>query len=196
MSRKHGKPSLPRLAIAAFLATSCIATSCGTKREAQFRPPEPVPGVVFESPSKKTEAGLDELARKVAQNMIGAKKNRIAVIDFCDLDGRVSLLGKFVSEELITRLFETGQFYVVERSFLYRVLQQQNLTLDPAIDESTAQQLGKMLGVDAIVTGTITDLVDSYRLNARMIGTETGLVFAAASTSILKNRSLRALDAQ
>jgi curli biogenesis system outer membrane secretion channel CsgG len=155
-----------------------------------------VPRIVFESPSKKTDTGLDELSGKVAEDMMGAGKTRIAVIDFCDLDGRVSLLGKFVAEELITRLFETGQFYVVERSLLTKVLEEQKLSLDPVIDQSTAQELGKILGVDAIVTGTITDLVDMYRLNARMIGTEKGLVFAAASTSLIKDRSLRALNAK
>jgi hypothetical protein len=61
------------------------------------------------------------------------------------------------------------------------------------IDQSSAQKLGKLLGVDAIASGTVTDLGKSVRINARLISTGTGEVFGVAATEIVKDESVIAL---
>jgi TolB-like protein len=61
------------------------------------------------------------------------------------------------------------------------------------IDQVSAQKLGKLLGVDAIASGTVTDLGKSLRVNARLISTNTGEVFAVAAAEIVKDDSVSAL---
>jgi hypothetical protein len=75
------------------------------------------------------------------------------------------------------------------------VIAEQKLTLSHLIDPSSAKKLGKLLGVDAIVSGTITDLGISLRVNARLIGTETGEVFAVAACRLTKDEDVRRLMA-
>jgi hypothetical protein len=53
--------------------------------------------------------------------------------------------------------------------------------------------LGKITGVDAVVTGTIQDLIDRVAVNCRLIETETGNIFAAASEKITKDESISKL---
>ena len=64
------------------------------------------------------------------------------------------------------------------------------------IDVDTAKELGKLHGVEALVIGSITDLGDSIRVIARLIGTETGMVFSSAATSIPKTQTIKDLIRQ
>ena len=94
---------------------------------------------------------------------------------------------------MITRIFTTGKFEVVERNLLQKVLEEQKLGMTGYIDQETAISLGQILGVDAIITGSITDLGTNVKINARLISTETGSVFAVASINAPKNDMIRKL---
>lgn len=65
-------------------------------------------------------------------------------------------LGKAAADELVTQLFRTDRFRVIERSQLESILQEQNLGQSGRVDASTAAQIGQVLGVQAILTGSIT----------------------------------------
>lgn len=143
--------------------------------------------------SKSIDAQLDNLTNQMVKSLAQEKKSKIAIMEFPDLHGNVSELGKFIPEELTTRLFMTQRFEVVERSLLNKVLEEQNLGLSGLVDASSAAQIGKMLGVDAIVTGTISDMGNMLRINARIIATETASVFAVSSVSIDKEPHLVAM---
>ena len=120
-------------------------------------------------------------------------KSKIAVIEFSDLNGNVTEFGMYLSEELITRLFLTRKFDVIERQLLNKVLSEQKLGMTGLIDDESAIAIGKLLGVDAIVSGTITDLGTSLKVNARIISTETGKVFGVAGTKIGKDETVEKL---
>jgi len=143
------------------------------------------------------QGGLDqriaELSQQIAKEMTEYQKTTIAVVEFSDLQGNVTDFGRFLSEELITRLYQTKRFKVIERQLLNKIIAEQKLSLTGMVDPSSAKQLGKILGVDAIASGTITDLAQSLRVNARLISTETGEIFAVASTEIFKDESVMKL---
>ncbi len=139
------------------------------------------------------DQGIKELATQIANEMSEGNRQKIAVVEFSDLDGKITELGKFLSEELITKLFASKKFNVVERQLLNKVLYEYKLNLTGLIDETTAKQIGKILGVDAICSGTITDLVNSVKINARLISTETGSIFSVASAQIQKDEVVKKL---
>jgi TolB-like protein len=134
------------------------------------------------------EEGIKELAQQISSNMVKTGKKKIAVVEFSDLDGMVTAFGQHLAEELITELFliSPGQFEVVERRQLMKVLSEQRLTMSGLLDAKAMESVGKILGIEAIVTGSMTDLDSSIKINARMIGIETARVFAVARTSIPK----------
>jgi TolB-like protein len=139
------------------------------------------------------EQRLDNLARKISDNLTENQKHTIAVVEFSDLKGNVTNFGRFLSEELITRLYQTKKFKVIERQQLNKIIAEQKLSLMGVVDPASAQKLGRVLGVDSIVFGSVSDLVKTLRINARLIGTETGEVFAAASIEIVKDEAVSSL---
>lgn len=52
---------------------------------------------------------------------------------------------------------KTNLYTVVERSQLQKVIEEQNLAVSGAIDDATATEVGKLLGIDVIITGSINN---------------------------------------
>lgn len=139
------------------------------------------------------DISLNDLTAQIVSEFSTGQKHKIAVIAFSNLDGRSTEFGGFVSEELITRLVKTRRVDVVERQLLDKILMEQKLSAIGIIDEKTAKKIGNILGVDAICSGTITDLGDTLKINARLISTETGAIFAVASTEMLYDDKVKRL---
>lgn len=145
------------------------------------------------------EGGIQEVAQQLSAAMGSGKVKKLAIVEFPDLNGYQSALGQFIAEELITQLSmgaNAGQFDVVERRQLVRVLQEQELTDSSLFDAQSISKIGKILGIDAIVTGSIADLGTDVKINARAISIETAKVFAAAATKIPKTDTVLQLMRQ
>jgi TolB-like protein len=175
-----------------------LALACARVDHNAIPSPEPVPA---QSPAAEAgrdlhlESQLDRLVAQISDEMSGTRKTSIAVIPFFDLGGNVNELGNLLSEELITRLYRTGKFTVVERQMLNKILTEQKLQASGLIDEDSARKLGRLLGVEALVSGSVSDLNDHIKINARVISTETGQIFGVASVSVLKDETLNRLVA-
>ena len=123
------------------------------------------------------------------------KKTKIAVLDF-QMQGEQSSskdMGKIVAEWLITGLVETGRFDVIERRLLEKLLEEQKLGVTGAIDPNSAAQLGKVLGVKIIVSGTVTSLEGYTEINARLINVDTASIIAAEKVRASSAERLRDL---
>jgi TolB-like protein len=136
---------------------------------------------------------IGQLSQQIADKIEAGQKQRIAVLEFTDLQGSVTDFGRYLSEELITRLYDSKRFKVVERQLLNKVIAEQKLSLTGVVDPASAKKLGNVLGVDAIVSGTIADRGESLKINARLISAETGEIFSAAATEIGKDKEVQAL---
>jgi TolB-like protein len=125
------------------------------------------------------------------------KKTKIAVLDFQmqGEQGETKDLGKIVAEWLITGLVETGRFDVIERRLLEKLLEEQKLGVTGAIDPTSAAQLGKILGVKTIVSGTVTSLEGYTEINARLINVDTASIVAAEKVRASSAGKLRDLVA-
>lgn len=107
-------------------------------------------------------------------------------------------LGAAAADELATQLVQTGKYTVVERRELASILQEQNLGASGAVTGATAAKVGKLLGVQLILTGSITSfgikrtsvgvrgIGGTYanaesKVDARLVNTETGEVMVVAT---------------
>jgi curli biogenesis system outer membrane secretion channel CsgG len=93
------------------------------------------------------------------------QKHRVAVLDFGyatvqssvqSMFGSNQDIGKGISDLLIDRLINDGTYRVIERNQLNKILAEQNLSNSDRADASTAAKVGRLLGVDAIIVGDIT----------------------------------------
>lgn len=112
--------------------------------------------------------------------------------------------GRGVSDLLTNRMVQNGTFSIIERSQIEAVLEEQNLGAAGRIDASTAAEIGRILGVDAVVVGSVTRFnveerqsgfsvfgignsrrryLAQVEVNARMIDTRTAEILAVAEGS-------------
>jgi curli biogenesis system outer membrane secretion channel CsgG len=145
------------------------------------------------SPEKELDRQLENLVGQVNANLAARQASRIAVMEFSNLDGSVSGLGKYLAEELTTRLFRNGKVQIVERQLLNRTLEEQKLSAYGMVDQKTAKAFGSLFGADAILTGTVSELDENVRIHARLIAAQTGEVFAAASVTVPIGREVEGL---
>jgi TolB-like protein len=110
---------------------------------------------------------------------ISLAKKIIAIKDFEVIMGRNEEVAKYVQEDVTTALVNSGQFNVVERSKLQSVLDELAMAQTGLINAAGAKQIGKLLGADIVLTGTLAATGDEWNVNLRLINTETGLIAAA-----------------
>jgi len=134
-------------------------------------------------PRKKA---METLSRGLIANLHEELKNA-AVLDFVNLDGKVSMFGKHIAEEMSTGLAKWGDFKIVERKLIDKVIAEQKYALSDFVDLSKAASLGKLVGAKGIVIGTITELEKTFQVNARIIQTETGEVLSTSGVEIKKD---------
>ncbi|HHT9111135.1 MAG TPA: FlgO family outer membrane protein [Candidatus Brocadiaceae bacterium] len=143
--------------------------------------------------SSNLDVTVDNFASQILQQLMQNNKKSIAVADFTDLGGNVTDIGKFMTDEIITRLIISGKLKVVERKYLSEVLRDHRLPLSKALDPTSAKALQNILGVDTIITGTITDLVTRLKVNVRLCNSSTGEIFGAAYMESQTDDNLRNL---
>lgn len=136
-------------------------------------------------------------AAAIADELASNPASAIAVVDFTDLQGTVTELGRFVAEEIALGLVTSKKgLSVVDRTHLKALLQENKLAASGIIDPATARRLGQIAGVENLVTGTITPLSDSVRVVVKVLDTETARVVTAASIEIVKNKTIEELLAR
>lgn len=98
-----------------------------------------------------------------AQNQ--PRKKRIAILDFeygtvrsyvAGLFGTDVDVGKGIADLIVKRLVQDGTYTLVERKMLDKILAEQNFSSSDRANPASAAQIGKILGLDAVVVGSIT----------------------------------------
>jgi curli biogenesis system outer membrane secretion channel CsgG len=93
------------------------------------------------------------------------RKKRVAVFDFDYATVRTSTaalfgtdidVGKGIADLLVKNLVTDGTYSVIERKQLDKILAEQNFSTSDRADPASAARIGKILGLDAIIVGSIT----------------------------------------
>jgi len=134
---------------------------------------------------------MSDLSKDIASRVAKEQKTKLAVVPFRELGGEPTVLGTYLAEKLVTDLVNIGNLDLVERSTLDKVMGELKLNSSGAVDPATAKQVGKLVGANAIITGTITEFQSFISLNCRLIDTQTGRIFAAAEARIVKDDDVK-----
>jgi curli biogenesis system outer membrane secretion channel CsgG len=93
------------------------------------------------------------------------QKKRVAVMNFdyatvrstvASLFGTDQDVGKGITDLLVDKLVSDGTYRVIERQAIDKILAEQNFSNSDRADASTAAKIARILGVDAIIIGSIT----------------------------------------
>ncbi|MEM8962955.1 MAG: CsgG/HfaB family protein [Acidobacteriota bacterium] len=138
-----------------------------------------------------------------------SEKPRIAVLEFKNkADNQWWYHGgaEAMQDVFVTELVKSGKFRVIDREQLAALMREKNLALSGDIDPATAVQAGKLLGVNYLLTGAVTEYgnTDSggsgfgisvrkrkfvAAANARLIDSETGEIIWADEASAEESTS-------
>jgi len=111
------------------------------------------------------------------------RRPRVAVLDFeyATVYRDVQLIfgqnidvGKGITDLLVTNLVKDGSYSVIERKALDKILAEQNFSNSNRADATSAAKIGKMLGVDAIIVGSVTQFGNDTK-NTGIGGVGAGL---------------------
>ncbi len=140
------------------------------------------------------ETGLTKLAQELAIAASKSSGKKISVVDFTDLQGNTSELGRYIAEQLSVSLVGSAKdFSVMDRANLKSVLEEHKLTASGLVNPENARKLGQFSGVDAIVLGSITPFEQSFSITAKIISTETTQVLGAGRIRADRTKDLTEL---
>ena len=133
----------------------------------------------------------------------GDKRLLVAVVDFKNQSGDAAHdpLAAGITGTLITELQKTKTFRLVERERLESVLNELKLGMSGLVDPVNAKEVGKQLGVDALLFGNLSAVKYSQSkntigimwteaqktevsLDARLVRVDTGEVLASSQVSV------------
>jgi len=110
---------------------------------------------------------------------VAQEKKRVAVLDFDYGTVRSAVqayfgtdqdVGKGISLLLEQKLVQDGKYSVVDRNTMEKILKEQNFSNSDRVDPATAAKIGHILGVSAIIVGSITQ----FGRDDKHIGTSGG----------------------
>ncbi len=106
------------------------------------------------------------------------KKTYVAVMDLNMSGGIPESYQETLSDRLRMELHNTGKFNVVERNVMGTILEEQGLQVSSCTTDDCAVQMGRLLGVERMIAGSIGRVGNSHSIILRMIDVETGLIVA------------------
>ncbi|PJA27947.1 MAG: hypothetical protein CO189_05715 [candidate division Zixibacteria bacterium CG_4_9_14_3_um_filter_46_8] len=100
----------------------------------------------------------------------------VAILDF-DKKGDISNGdSEAISEQFRNMIIEKDVFEVMANDKIMQILEQQSFQLTGATETGKAVELGKLLNVNKLVTGSVSRLGREWTLSARIINIETGKI--------------------
>jgi len=90
-------------------------------------------------------------------------------------------LERGIAGMMISELSQNPAARVVERQEIQRLLDEQNLSAQGRVDPQTAAKVGKLVGARYTVLGTFIDFYGDFRVDVRLVNTETGEIVKTES---------------
>lgn len=122
-----------------------------------------------------------------------AAKPRVAVLEFVDKSTHYYSwyqVGRAAQDMMVTALVKGDAFRVIDRERLQALMQEKNLSLSGDVDPKTAVKVGKLLGVEYLIVGAITEF------GVKNSGTNVPSIGGLPSFSMRQQRMDAAVDAR
>ncbi len=110
-------------------------------------------------------------------------KMSIGVIDL-DVVGISKDYSSTLTNRLLTELFKTGKFNVLERKKIQEILKEQGFQLTGCTSSECLIQAGRLLNVQRIVGGSVSKISNYFSIELRLIDVESGEIISVANEDV------------
>jgi TolB-like protein len=138
-------------------------------------------------------AAVADVVKSVDKSMAATDKKSVAVLELTDLGGRSSCLGQLLSEEVSVALVSTGRGYeIVSRNDakLKAVLSEQRMGSSGLVDPQSAARVGQLIGVQALVMGTVNFLGDNVRVTISLVDATTARIVGGTAVTFPRTKAV------
>lgn len=142
---------------------------------------------------KEIQTGLKDLAKQLItiyqENNANASKRKLAIITFVNENTDQSVLGKYISNNMQTYMFNPKLFSLLERERIDSMLNEFEFNESGLINSLDSKKIGQMTGADLILVGTISiketsNKIPYFVITCRLVELETGEILAIATKNI------------
>jgi len=144
------------------------------------------------SQSSSKTATLDDVIKQAA-GKIEERLEKGTKVALINVQSPTTQFSDYVLTYMESVLVNNGKLIVVDRANLDKIRREQGFQMSGEVSDESAKAIGKMLGAGAIITGTLINIGDSYRLTLKAINVETATVAASYPADIAKEGRVMAL---
>ena len=152
------------------LITSCASTGSGTDY-------------------LSLQEAIEQSAEKIANEL--PTGSRVAIVAF---NSENENLSDYIMAEFSSALFNKG-LEVADRQNLEFVYKELNFNMSGNVSDETAQSIGKMLGAQLVITGSLTSLGGSYRYRTNVIHVERATLASDTRFTVRNDHEMKIMVA-
>jgi TolB-like protein len=116
----------------------------------------------------QSTVSLDD-AIKTSATDIEAKLTKGVKVVVLNFKAPTKRFSDYVLEELTAAIVNSGKLLVVDRQNLALIQQEMDFQMSGEVSDTSAQEIGMKLGAQSIVSGSLEDMGDYYRIRFRTI---------------------------
>ena len=129
------------------------------------------------------QMNLNDVIKRAARSVeeVLPQRAMVAVLNFVS---PTETFSDYVIEELTGELVAGRRVTIVDRRNLALISQEMNLQLSGDVSDESAQAIGRKLGAQSIVSGTLTNMGSFYRFRVKVINVETAAIQTQVSLDL------------
>lgn len=138
---------------------------------------------------------IKDVATALVSQLEASHQRSGTVLDFTDLQGAATELGRFLAQELSDQLVSSSSSVsFVDRANLQYLLRENKLSTEGLVNPESSRKLGNLIGIDTVLFGTVTPIgARSIRLSVRAVAIETGKIVVARSVTLTVSEDIASM---
>jgi hypothetical protein len=157
------------------------ASAASAAVAATSAPASPAPAAPTAPQQRPIGQSTVESALSAAADVIIARLKPQTTIAVVSISSRDIEAADFVVDELAYIIVSSGNFKVVDRKSLETIRSEQNFQTSGDVDDDSAVSIGKLLGANIVITGSISGVGSTRRLRLKALDVMTAEIAAMAS---------------
>jgi len=136
---------------------------------------------------------IDKVLERAGTDIGNSLENdtTIAILNFSTFSEELS---NYIINGLTTSILKTGNLRIVSRQRISQILSELDFQMSGYVSDETAQSIGKMIGAQTVISGSITRINNEYRLNIQCLEVKTAIVQKSMDFDIQRNSKMKSFE--